>query len=183
MIGPSLTGRLWTVIIVRSLTSKGGLWRPITGWPSTGAEGKKYERISKRPPEGRDEGTTAMTTRRKTKPTSAQTYERQRGDVSTWARKPTPARVVAKGSTIFSLRMSPAELEEIRRSASTRGVTVSDFIRTASLGVVRQQSTGVVVINQSVGTDCRTVTSTAAVVTLPQSGALSTMLQTEASTH
>lgn len=33
MIGPALDGRFWTAHILE--TAKAGIWRPITGWPST----------------------------------------------------------------------------------------------------------------------------------------------------
>ncbi len=40
MIGPALDGRFWTVHILE--TAKPGIWRPITGWPSTEREIRLY---------------------------------------------------------------------------------------------------------------------------------------------
>jgi len=36
MIGPASDGRFWTIVIV--MTHEPGVWRPITGWPSTTKE-------------------------------------------------------------------------------------------------------------------------------------------------
>jgi len=40
MVGPDDTGRFWSVVLLE-LTSE--LWRPITGWPSTNNEIRRYE--------------------------------------------------------------------------------------------------------------------------------------------
>jgi hypothetical protein len=37
MIGPSATGRWWTIVIV-NVDDARATWRPITGWPSTRRE-------------------------------------------------------------------------------------------------------------------------------------------------
>jgi hypothetical protein len=42
MIGPARDDRCWTVHILE--TAKPGVWRPITGWPSTGQELVLYKR-------------------------------------------------------------------------------------------------------------------------------------------
>lgn len=36
MIGPAASGRFWTIVLV--MVDDAGVWRPITGWPSTGKE-------------------------------------------------------------------------------------------------------------------------------------------------
>lgn len=36
MIGPDANRRFWTIILLETPTE--GLWRPITGWPSTNTE-------------------------------------------------------------------------------------------------------------------------------------------------
>jgi hypothetical protein len=41
MIGPTLFGHFWTVILIRTGSAK--IWRPITGWPSTESEIGAYE--------------------------------------------------------------------------------------------------------------------------------------------
>ena len=39
MIGPDASGRIWTIVLV----SRGdGLWRPISGWPSTNRQIRSY---------------------------------------------------------------------------------------------------------------------------------------------
>lgn len=40
MVGPSADGRSWTVKMIR--TNRQGVWRPITGWPSTNSEIRSY---------------------------------------------------------------------------------------------------------------------------------------------
>ena len=37
LVGPSSTGRCWTIVVVE-IDEAIGLWRPITGWPSTRKE-------------------------------------------------------------------------------------------------------------------------------------------------
>lgn len=41
MLGPSTEGRFWTIKLKR--TSREGVWRPITGWPSTNSEISSYQ--------------------------------------------------------------------------------------------------------------------------------------------
>jgi hypothetical protein len=40
MIGPGINGRFWTIIL--KPTAERGRWRPITGWPSTGPDVRRY---------------------------------------------------------------------------------------------------------------------------------------------
>ncbi len=40
MIGPDRTGRFWTIIVLPA--GKAGMWRAITGWPSTNPEISHY---------------------------------------------------------------------------------------------------------------------------------------------
>lgn len=40
IIGPDDDQRFWTIIVVYK---EHGMWRPITGWPSTGSELKLYQ--------------------------------------------------------------------------------------------------------------------------------------------
>lgn len=42
MIGPDRGGKCWTIVILP--VGKRGLWRAITGWPSTRTEIMKYNR-------------------------------------------------------------------------------------------------------------------------------------------
>jgi hypothetical protein len=41
MIGPCISGRYWTIVVVE-VDDALGLWRPITGWPSTEKEIKAW---------------------------------------------------------------------------------------------------------------------------------------------
>lgn len=43
MIGPSGRGKYWTIIITRVEDGPPGLWRAITGWPSTSKERRLYD--------------------------------------------------------------------------------------------------------------------------------------------
>lgn len=42
MIGPAQDGRFWTLHILES--HRIGIWRPITGWPSSASETKLYKK-------------------------------------------------------------------------------------------------------------------------------------------
>ena len=65
-------------------------------------------------------------------------FEAHKDDVSIWESAPTKIRVRRGGpSTIFSLRLSPKELEELQAAASVRGRNLSDFIRSAALAASR----------------------------------------------
>jgi hypothetical protein len=39
MIAPDDTGRMWTIVVV---FRGGNLWRPISGWPSTNSQVRRY---------------------------------------------------------------------------------------------------------------------------------------------
>ena len=39
LIGPAVDGRFWTIVVLELMD---GVWRPITGWPSTGQELRLY---------------------------------------------------------------------------------------------------------------------------------------------
>jgi hypothetical protein len=41
MIGPCISGRYWTIVVME-VDDALGLWRPITGWPSTEKEIKAW---------------------------------------------------------------------------------------------------------------------------------------------
>ena len=40
VVGPDEMDRFWTIVV---LHVSGDIWRPITGWPSTGSEIRRYE--------------------------------------------------------------------------------------------------------------------------------------------
>jgi uncharacterized DUF497 family protein len=40
VIGPDRRGRFWTIIFVQA---RSGRWRPVTGWPSTAREIRRYK--------------------------------------------------------------------------------------------------------------------------------------------
>jgi hypothetical protein len=66
-------------------------------------------------------------------------YESRKGDVSTWAKKPRQLRrKPGEGpTTTFAVRLTPAELRELQTAAEKRDVSLSEFIRSASLGEAR----------------------------------------------
>ena len=64
----------------------------------------------------------------------AKYYEDRMGDVSQWQKKPVKMRIRRGGrSTMFSLRLTSEEMETLQKAAQERDVTLSDFIRSASL--------------------------------------------------
>jgi uncharacterized protein (DUF1778 family) len=72
----------------------------------------------------------------------ARYFEERKGDLSLWERKPAMIRVRRGGpSTVFSLRLTPEELEEIYRAAAKKGQTTSQFIRNASLDAAKRPVT------------------------------------------
>ena len=42
MIGPNARGRIWTIAIVETDDER-AIWRPITGWPSTSREARRWQ--------------------------------------------------------------------------------------------------------------------------------------------
>jgi hypothetical protein len=67
----------------------------------------------------------------------AEKYEKQRGDMSQWESTPAKVRVRRQGGIVFSLRMSPQELELLRAKAAEEGTTISDVIRRAAIREAR----------------------------------------------
>lgn len=45
MIGPDTRGRFWTIVLVL-IDGDAGIWRPITGWPSTRKEARTWQDAS-----------------------------------------------------------------------------------------------------------------------------------------
>ena len=75
-----------------------------------------------------------MSKREQTNEELARYFEARRGDVSEWAEKPTRIRVRRGGpSTVFSIRFAKDELSRLQEVADTRGITISELIRTAAL--------------------------------------------------
>lgn len=50
---------------------------------------------------------------------------------------PVEARVASNARAVFSLRLSPEELNQISRAAKKRGLNVSDFLRQAGLAAAQ----------------------------------------------
>ncbi len=70
----------------------------------------------------------------------ARFFEAHKGDVSLWERKPAKIRVRRGGpSTVFAVRMTPEELEELRLAANAEGRTISDLVREAALKEARRK--------------------------------------------
>lgn len=72
----------------------------------------------------------------------ARFYEEHQDDMSLWEKKPRQirSRRGAGPSTIFSLRLTGEELTKIARAAQARDVTVSDFIRRATMAAVENNT-------------------------------------------
>jgi hypothetical protein len=68
-------------------------------------------------------------------------YEAHKDDETLFSSTPAPIRIRrgAKASTMFSLRIPAAELTRIGEAARARGLTVSDFIRKASLAAIEDE--------------------------------------------
>ncbi len=65
----------------------------------------------------------------------ARYFDERKGDLSQWETKPRRIRVRRGGpSTVFSIRFAPEELKLIQLAATIQGMTVSEFVRRASLG-------------------------------------------------
>jgi hypothetical protein len=80
----------------------------------------------------------------------ARYFEERRGDISQW--EPTPKKIRRRRggpSTIFSLRLAPEELQELHTVALTRGMNLSDFIRSAALRESREKNSKAKVINEA----------------------------------
>src|SRR4051812_47475998 len=61
-------------------------------------------------------------------------YEKRRGDISHWQTTPRKVRSPRSGpSSVFSIRLSPSELELVEGAANTAGTTLSGFIRDAAI--------------------------------------------------
>ncbi|MGH7859950.1 MAG: ribbon-helix-helix protein, CopG family [Candidatus Binatia bacterium] len=65
-------------------------------------------------------------------------HERHRGDVSGWRR--VGATTGSRGTALISIRLAPREIDEVRKEASARGVTISDFVRQALADAIRQRN-------------------------------------------
>lgn len=70
----------------------------------------------------------------------AQWFERRRGDTSLWSETPAKADVRRGGTTVFSVRFSPEELDALRERAEQWGTTISGLIRSAALEAVGSPS-------------------------------------------
>ena len=80
----------------------------------------------------------------------ARFFEERRGDISQW--EPNPAKIRRRRggpSTIFSLRLAPEELQELRTVAERRGLSLSELIRRAALREARQTDSKSEAINEA----------------------------------
>lgn len=68
----------------------------------------------------------------------ARYFQRHRDDGSEWETEPEPGRVIKPLSVVYSVRFTPAELSEIRRAATTRGMSASELIRTSVVNHIRE---------------------------------------------
>lgn len=68
----------------------------------------------------------------------AKYFHDHRDDDAEWEEAPEDAVVERSASVVYSLRIGPAELAELRRAASGRGVALSELIRTSALQHIRE---------------------------------------------
>ena len=69
-------------------------------------------------------------------------HERRKGDMTDWIPLERPVRRRGAGATsTFAVRLTPEEIMELKTAAESRGVTMSEFIRTAALERARRQET------------------------------------------
>jgi hypothetical protein len=66
--------------------------------------------------------------------------QRQKGDVSRWSKRSTPAEESKEAGVVFSVRFAPSELDGIRKQANALGVTVARIIRHAVVEHSAQQT-------------------------------------------
>jgi hypothetical protein len=70
----------------------------------------------------------------------AELYEANAGDVSGWEEKSIQMRVRSEGpSHTFAVRFTAAEMQKLQASADEVGVTITDFIRAASLQAAHEK--------------------------------------------
>ncbi len=79
-----------------------------------------------------------MKTRTKRTADLAEHFQQHRDDDDEWDDKAEEAVVEQSSSIVYSLRLKPSELTQLRRAASTRGVALSELIRTSALQHVRE---------------------------------------------
>jgi len=68
----------------------------------------------------------------------AKYFQDHRDDDAEWEETPEDAVVERSASIVYSLRIGPSELAELRRVASARGVALSELIRTSALQHIRE---------------------------------------------
>lgn len=84
-----------------------------------------------------------MSVKKRAKPRSREErlvaeHERHRGDVSGWQR--VSGTTGSRGTALISIRLAPREIDEVRKEASARGLTISDFVRQALSDAIRQRN-------------------------------------------
>ena len=68
----------------------------------------------------------------------AEYFQKHRDDLDEWEETP-EAAVVEKGSSIvYSFRLKPSELAELRRAASVKRIALSELVRTSALQHIRE---------------------------------------------
>lgn len=58
-------------------------------------------------------------------------YQQHKGDTSIWEAQSTPAEKPKEPAVVFSIRLTPDELENIRKEADERGIPATAIVRTA----------------------------------------------------
>ena len=72
----------------------------------------------------------------------AEYYQSHKGDVSSWAERPRALRRKRgeEPTTTFAVRLTPGELSQLQAATSKRDVSLSEFIRSASLAAARDSA-------------------------------------------
>jgi len=68
----------------------------------------------------------------------ARYFQEHKDDEDEWEEKAEEATVGRAQSIVYSVRFGKDELEELRRAAAARGVTLSELLRTSALEHVRE---------------------------------------------
>ena len=128
MLGQTNDGRFLTVAI-EEVDSSEGLWRLITAYPLNARRGQRLYDVK----------VTIMPR----KPTDEEIDEEMRKaieegrELEGW--EPVEVRVAKSPRAVYGLRLSPQEYEEIAAAAQARGMTMSDFLRSAARAAIEGQ--------------------------------------------
>jgi hypothetical protein len=79
-----------------------------------------------------------MTDARKRDSDIARYFQEHRDDEGEWSSEAEPATIKKTGSVVYSVRFKTGELSELRLVATSRGLTLSELIRSSAIRHVRE---------------------------------------------